>query len=325
MTETSNISRIGELAFGSIFSVFGWKKVGPYNESWNCLTKHKESSPKLGKHPTDAVYTYTDPYRTENVFVNIDFKSYGRSTLQNVDLATCARSLANTIECANKSQKYKELFLGDDDGEIIGLLFIYNHDGAYDPSRFRSAMAQLQDAAPHLAKDRRFAIVGPGDVTYLATVANSIERLSGSKTLKGYQCTFDVHNLIDRPACTQECLSIELLLGPWQLVKFAGVKDERAHSVVHMYYRANGTMAQFEYVLDFLFRYQVLRDNDVVHLNLPNAVSDAAVQLEHAKASFLSRYYNMPEIAAKLAQVKFAPIAQIQQKFSTIEIGMRNE
>lgn len=324
MGETANKSQIAEQAFREIFRVFGWAKVGPYDEEWECLTKHKDAAPKHGKHPTDAVYRYLDPYLPTTTHVNVDFKSYSKTTLEKASLAGALRSLANTVECANKSTEYRQRYCADDPGEIIGMLFVFNHDNQYDPSRFADVVAGVPADAFDVAKNRRLAIVGPAEIAYLAAVATDIERLQGSDSLRSHSRKFVLPNLIDRPARTDSALSVEVLLGPWQLVRFSGVRDGRPHAEMELYYRAAGTLRQFEYIFDFLFRYQLLEDVDGVNIRLPEA-NEAAVQLEHAKASFVARYYNLKEIADKLKKVQCAPLARVYQNFSSMKIGMRDD
>jgi hypothetical protein len=325
MGETSNKSRIAELAFKDIFSVFGWSKTGPYNEEWACVAKHKEATPKLGRHPTDAVYKYVDPYQPTSVFVNIDFKSYAKTTLEKADLAAALRSLANAVDCANKSVEFQERYLGADTGETVGLLFVFNHDNRYDPGRFSDVRTSVPADALDIAKGRRMGIFGPAEIAYLGTVAADILRLQGTDDLRTHERKFVLPNLIDRPARTDSALSMELLLGPWQLVRFSGVRDNRPHSEIHFYYRAAGTLRQFEYIFDFLFRFQLLEDVNSILLRLPDGDDDAAVQLEHAKAAFVSRYYNLKEIAEKLKKVSYVPVSRVQYNYSAMQIGMTNE
>jgi hypothetical protein len=325
MGETANKSKVAELAFKDIFSVFGWVKSGPTNEDWDCMGKHKVATPRLGKHPTDAVYRYVDPYQPLAVYVNVDFKSYAKATLEKADLAGAFRSLANTVDCANRSLEYQQRYCAADTGEIIGLLFVHNHDNQYDPPRFSGVMSETAEDALDIAKGRRMAVIGPGDISYIGTIAAEIERCQGSAELRMHQRKFVLPNLIDRPARTDSALSLELLLGPWQVVRFSGVREGRPHSEIHFFYRAAGTLRQFEYLLDCMFRFQLLEDVDSVKVRLPNGGPDAAVQMEHAKAAFVGRYYNLKEVADKLTKVSFVPVTKVVQVFSSIEIGMRDE
>ena len=94
MAETAHIQRMAELAGDSIFSVFGWRRAQLMNQNWDCEEKQKHHKVrKNGTHPTDAVFTYTDPYSGYQVYVNTDLKSDAKGSLDNADLAKVIREV----------------------------------------------------------------------------------------------------------------------------------------------------------------------------------------------------------------------------------------
>ena len=326
MGETVNISKIAENAFREIFRLFGWQQTGTGNENWKCLGNHKLVSPSTGTHPTDAVYRYVEPYQSggQAVFVNVDFKSYAHSTLKSTNLFSALQSLANTIDCANRSPEYRSKYCGDEDGEIVGLLFVYNHDNVYDPSLFREKLRKGVSDRFDLAKERRLAVFGPDDIAYLLSIAADIKTLRGEDEFANFTFKFFLPNLIEYPMRADTSLSIELLLSRWQIVKFSGVRGRNPHSEIHMYYRAEGTIAQFDYILDYLFRFQLLEDNQEVYLRLPHPGRDAAANLEYAKIAFVARYCGLREIEETLRKVKYRSVIATRFQFSIDEIGMPN-
>lgn len=54
--------------------------------------------------------------------------------------------------------------------EAVGLLFVYNHDGAYDAS-FGGVIDQVDERSFTLPADRRMFVFGPKQISYLYTVS----------------------------------------------------------------------------------------------------------------------------------------------------------
>ena len=79
------------------------------------------------------VFRYEDPWSGKDVYVTSDMKSYARGTITPQPVVGALRNLARSVDCANKSQGFKTLYVdGSRQHQVIGLLFVYNHDGGYD-------------------------------------------------------------------------------------------------------------------------------------------------------------------------------------------------
>lgn len=325
MAETVNTSVIADLVFNELFSVLGWKVHGPKNTSWDCTKRHKYNPPLHGKHSTDAVFYYDDPYLASRIFVNLDFKSYAKSSLETIDITANAQRLANTVECANRSLDFQSKFhTPDESGQTVGMLFIHNHDNDYDASKFRSVMRRLPPDSIDIQRGRRLAIVGPDAIDYIASVVNDIQ-VTRSK-LPTHKSSFYYPHLVQRKAVNDVAVSIESLLGPWQIVRYDGVLEGRPDTQYHMYIRSSGaTSIEFEYLIDFMFTYQLLDRMSKVVLKLTNASQDASIKLDNAKTMCVGRYNGLAELHARLTQVSFQRVHKITMKYSEYDIGMRRD
>lgn len=339
MSETANTARAGELAFAEIFERFGWKMRGPRNKNWGCVSTHGEKqatkrkkmtigedSPPKKTHPTDAVYYYEDPYKGERVFVNADFKAYSKTTLDRVDMAVALRSMSHSVECANQSPEFQSLYYQGETGQTVGLVFVFNHDNDYLPAKFRKLVAAVAPDALEIAKGCRMFIIGPDRMAYLLTIANDMVLTHAHSAVRNHEKTFFFPNLIGHPATHHDALPLEALLGPWQILKLTGVAGQRPDTHYHIYLDGSGeTAAEHEYLIDYLFRYQLLNDDSHIFLRFVFPSEHAAVQLETAKANYVARLLGLKEVTEKLQRVKYQPVTHVKLMFSETEIGMRRE
>src|SRR5690348_14935817 len=167
MSETVNIMKMAEKASDEIFSVFGWEKLPAMNQKTECVDKKKHGRMQAKIHPTDAVWKYLDPYLGYDIYVYSDLKSYAKGTLDNADLAAILRDIARGTECANKSEDWKRIYVDQKrTHQVIGLLFIYNHDGGYE-KEFSDVLAALAPSSCDVAPSDYIGVVGPERVIYL--------------------------------------------------------------------------------------------------------------------------------------------------------------
>ena len=129
---------------------------------------------------TDLLYcafSYVDPYSGRVVFVNSDLKSYAVSSLETSDIPKAIRNLGHATECANRNVKWKDLFIGRDcNYEVLGMLFIYNHDGNYDAS-FGDKLAAIAPSTVEFLANTFVGVVGPQRISYLNSLAQDIKAL----------------------------------------------------------------------------------------------------------------------------------------------------
>lgn len=328
MAETANIARAGEEAFKTIFERFGWQRTGPMNTNWPCVSPHPGAGPETGKapktHPSDAVWYYDDAYLPKRVFVNVDFKSYARDSLESIDLSASLRSLGRAVECANKSEEFQERFYEGNGGETVGLLFVYNHDNEYDPSHFARALAKVAPDAFDLPKRRRMYVLGPDRISYLLTIAIDSQLVASETEVRDYKRSFFYPDLVGAPARTDSAWSLDSLMGPWQILKLTGARGNRPHVQYHIYIDGDGErLEDFEYLIDYLFRYQLLEAEHEVFLRLVNPIKNAPLNFDAARKRYVARLLGLDEINQRLSVVKYKPVQMVKSVFSDIELGMR--
>ena len=320
----------------SIFSIFGWSKHPLHNKNWKCAqTDVHRTQP--GTHPSDVVFSYDDPYDLGPVYVTTDLKSYAKGTITKPKVAGAVRSLAMTTDCANQSEDFQKLFVADDGrpSTIVGLLFIYNHDGEYSAD-FDALLADIDERNFELAPRRRTYIVGPHRIAYLYNVARDITHLRGTKQIPfGEECHFYYPDMVRTTARTGKdasAASLEWLLGPWQILRFARQTPESGVRMEsYVYYRDPGASTdEFKYLFDYLFRYQLVDPGNAIHVRfVPTAASDpnAAARFTNAKTEYVSQTHPSArdDLALRLADVKFSMVETTYLQFSDTVLGMRDE
>ena len=357
--ETDNLAQMAEKVAKEIFTIFGWKEVGARNQNWDCVHNSghvlekpdEEQKPKsdekkkaageedsdeaAGKktHPSDMVCFYEDPYGEDRIYFNIDLKSYGKSSIKKSSLRNAIEDLAYSTECANIGSGWSELYAKDvTNRKTVGLLFIYNHDNEYDPDKFDSILSKIDPQKIHMAKGNRLHIIGPRQVAYLATVAHDIGFCRGNKDTDGNheipdaeECSFYYPDLITiHPhAHNHPSATIEMLLSPWQVLRFSKPNGKKVKTHYYFYYSGAGdSIDEFKYLIDYFFRYQLLDDAVEISIRMPFAHSNASTLLEQAKDAYAQSFYDLGEFKARLKRISFYPISNVIKTFSTIKIGM---
>lgn len=323
MSETANIALMADKISSEIFSVFGWKQSGPKNINWPCVSQlHGKTT-----HPSDVVFFYDDPYRDERIYVETDLKSYSASTLEKGSLSAAIRSLAASTECANQSDEWNRLYAtADQNHAVLGMLFVYNHDGEFD-SDFSQKLDAVDDKSFSLSKGRRLIVIGPPAIGYLGTVANDIAVLRGKEQLpKASDCKFYYPDLIELRARSNgsDAASIEMLTGPWQILRCRSTSKEFDEDIV-MYYRGKGERPdEFMYILDYLFRFQLVEERTRIRLRLPQGTPDAPAVFQRAAEQYAGHFSVSKDIQTRLRQISCELVQNIITTFSEVELGMRN-
>ncbi|MCG9776639.1 hypothetical protein L1D49_25630, partial [Vibrio diabolicus] len=143
-----------------VFYELKWDMNKKTDLNWQCCMRSHLSEAQLKAedpkktHPTDVVFSYTDPYTNVVQYVQTDLKSYAKRTIENKHskgILGDVESLGQQVECAKRSSEWQKMFLKDktSDFNVHGMLFIYNHDNDYD--------AELFDRIPNVEK-ARFAL-----------------------------------------------------------------------------------------------------------------------------------------------------------------------
>lgn len=186
MAETKNIDEIAGIVSSRVFYELKWDMNEKTDLNWDCCMrshlsdKQLESDDPKKTHPTDVVFSYTDPYTNVVQYVQTDLKSYAKRTIEakhSKGILGDVESLGQQVECAKRSNEWKGMYLNDSssDFNVHGMLFIYNHDNAYD--------AKLFDRIPNVEKARfglpdksLIAIFSPRQIRFLLDITENIEK-----------------------------------------------------------------------------------------------------------------------------------------------------
>ena len=309
-----------------IFSEFGWHQKGPEDVNWTCVASEKH---ELDTHPTDVVAWYADPYEDSKIFLNVDLKSYAIGSLQKAQIRGALTSLCKAVDCANVSAGWQKLY-GDDGSNYRchGLLFVYNHDGEYD-GEFEKLFQAMETKDVPLGTPNRVFVFSPATVNYLATVAVDIQRARGNGHLpsKGEYAFYYPDLIGARPkAQNQGAASVEMLLSPWQIIRFTKATETGSSRLsVHyiVYYRGAGaSVDEFKYLFDAFFRFSLLGDEERISLRMPFADKDAAAYFDRAKDAYADEFFGLKEFRLRLNRITFEQVTNIVKVFSTTTLGM---
>ena len=327
MPEMGNVAEMAKQVADEIFSVFGWEGGGPADQDWECVSPQKHA---VKTHPSDVVMHYEDPYSPFRLYFNFDLKSYGASSISKHALLKAIRTLAMATDCANVSPAWANLYAGQEGNrKTSGVLFVYNHDGEYEDD-FDSIISSIDSEKIQLNRGNRLFIIGPRRISYLATVANDILRCRGldkQAIAPAERCSFYYPDLVSaRPKSnSQKAASIEMILGPWQILRFPRIDGQNVTDCHYLYYAGAGsTIDEFKYLLDSLFRYQRLDENAAISLRMPFADENASATFRKAKEAYAEDFYNLKEFRERLEKVTFDPISRIIREFSRVQLGMEN-
>jgi hypothetical protein len=333
MSETVNTQEMAQILSEPIFTTFGWIRVGPTDTNWECVELEKHGKKKAKTHPSDAVFRYYDPYRGVDVYLNTDLKSYKADTLEKTELAATLRNLARATECATKSEKWAELFANEEKNwQVAGLLFIYNHDGNYDRD-FTEVLTEVQPSEVPVAEGQCVYVLGPKDICYLNTVALDINANRGQKLLPDAEfCGFyypDLEDAIAAKSRKHSAATIEQMLSPWQILRYDKHDSQSLKSGYYFYYRGEGkSVDEFKYLIDYIFKYQLLGDLDQISIRMPFASTGAAAIFERSKIQYQDDFWSVgnasPEaFGERLKRITCNPISSVKEKFSVTAIGMK--
>jgi hypothetical protein len=329
MAETANIAKMAEKISNDIFSIFLWDKKGPMNQNWICK---KQEEHKKDTHPSDVVFFYDEPYRDVRTYVQTDLKSYQAQSIARSKIESALISLSQQIACAESSEQYQATYTHQHKNfEIVGLLFIYNHDGGYDRA-FDDVLKSIKTNEIRIPKDRRIFILGPKDIHWINNVSHDIQWLrgrSGSSKLpdEDYCSYFYPQGVGSRQVRGEErCAAIlETLTGPWIILKY-GVPKKGISGFVIYYRNSHASVDEFLYFIDFMRRYGILDENHKVQIRYiedggANATNFQSAQQQYAEQVAWS-LEGPGTLATAVRSIEIDPINNVISMFSEEQIGM---
>jgi hypothetical protein len=320
VAETSNIATMAEILSKDIFKWFKWTQTGSMDTNNTCVID--EHSKK--EHPSDIVFHYEDPYSDNRIYLNFDLKSYGESTLSSKNFTNELNSLGMSIECAEQSPDWKENYVVHQEGhEIIGVLFIYNHDSKSDIKK-TDIFKKINMDNLKIKKGQKLIVFGTEDIDYLKTVANDISSMKSNEIFHRFDdYSFHYPDLklkrrhIDWPCAA----SIEYLTAPWMLMKYKNKSDISEYVV---YYRERGdSVDEFVYLIDVLSAYQLIGVDKKITVRLYNCNPKAAIYFRKATEQYLQSWGMEDSKEKALKNITASSINELLTiNFNQQEIGM---
>lgn len=276
--ETKNIDEMASIISDAIFREMKWDLNEEYKDiNWACNSIHHNRK----THPTDVVFSYKDPYSGEMQYVQTDLKSYSKSSISKVRVASAIDSLATQVECSRDSIEWAEKFRrGESRFGLHGMLFIYNNDEHYD--------GDLLKTISHVAKKDYKIPVGstlniltPRTIRFLMTVVEHIKdrrnideddsaTRKNEKIAARKDCGFfypDKHNRIADTSVSHSA-TLEMITSGMLLFKYKN--PFTGQDVLNVYWDENITSSrEFIYLFEFIFHYQLLNQFDHVYVMTP--------------------------------------------------------
>jgi hypothetical protein len=361
--ETGNISKIAEILANDLFSRFLWQDTGGWNQNWKCvrddhiiekrIRKTKSDAGNAGStassdeggsdsnasqtaegtakvikiltHPSDVVFYYDEPYSSYRTYVNTDLKSYKKGSITASAITAAIQSLALTLECVELSEEWKEKFVHEEKSyRIVGLLFVYNHDGEYDIG-FDDVLAKVNQEKLKMPRDSRIFVLGPRDIRWLDNVRLDMLMLySNDKLPHPDHWSFFYPDLVRRKKVqvAARAATLEMLTGPWIIMSYPAQGKIPPGYVV--YFRGLGKYAEeFLYLLDYLMHYQMVKQGVAIAIRTFDVNENAPAHFKRAVDEYIENYEGGNDFAALLRSISFDLMPQIKSHFSQELIGMK--
>lgn len=325
MAETSNIAQMAEKVSKEIFSEFSWDKVGSIDTNWDCCQKEKHNKTT---HPTDIVFRYEDPYEQKYINVNFDLKSYAKGSINATTIRTALESLAMASECTQISEEWQNIYQSKTmNTDIVSSLFVYNHDNSFDKD-FDKFLVDATKRDLKLASGNKIFVFSPQKIQYLITIVNDIKVLRGDEILPNKKhYTFYYPTLDKKPTRNpwNSSATIETLFNAWQIIKFKiNPNDQESNDFgIIVYYSKKGEcQEEFQYLIDYLFHYQLISQASKIMVRVANAEKYASTNFENAVNEYKNKFAPDDQTVKKLESIEFESITNIVKTFSEIEIGM---
>ena len=324
MAETANIAKIAELVADKVFPIFKWQKTGSGNQNWSC---EKQEQHEVKTHPSDTVMFYDEPYSVSRTYVNFDLKSYKRGSITAGAITSAALSLAKSLECAEISENWRKKYTHEDvTVNIVGVLFVYNHDGEYDKD-FDSVLATIKPEELKVPSGSRIVILGPRQIFWLNNVRHEIVAMRGENPKQlpdDTDCRFYYPELVRKKKVQRDLATsatLEMLTSPWITLEF-GEKGSPQFGYVIFYRRRGESAEEFLYLLDYLTHYQMVDKGVSIKLRLLDPHPNAPANFKRAIHEYVDVYEGGESMATLLNAIEYQSMTSIVTKFSEIEIGM---
>jgi hypothetical protein len=208
---------------------------------------------------------------------------------------------------------------------IVGLLFVYNHDGEYDKD-FDSTLSSIKEDELQIPRGSRIIVLGPRQIHWLNNVHHDIVYMRGDNgKLPGEDlCRFYYPELVRKKVVQRsqaKAATLEMLTGPWITLEY-GERGSNQFGYV-IYYRHRGeAIEEFLYLLDYIMHYQMLDKGVPIALKILDPHPNAPALFKRAVSQYIDDYEGGEEMATLLSQIEYSPITNIVNQFSLVHLGM---
>lgn len=347
--ETKNISQMANKVSEDIFKHFRWECLNLEDENFPCVKVSKHSSKDEYTHPVDVVFYYTDPYTNKRVFFNTDLKSYKRDSINPSSIRNALRSLAKAIDCARVSPIWRDRYsyMQDEQPEVRGMLFVYNHDGAFHKhfySYIRPSDDDDQKRGINLGKlplerNQQIHTVDPKLISYLITIVNDMKVLhfDGTFPQKNYSFFYpDLRLHKTHGESSSRPATIEMLTGPFLIIKHEAAKrfdestgeqiGEYPMGFVVYYNRPGSTHYEFMYFFDMLSNYQLLESKLKIRVRVAcdECSSELLPNFNKAIDAYSQAWGFDDYKEGLLRNIEIERVETVKKVFSSVDIGWRD-
>jgi hypothetical protein len=322
MAETENIARLAEIVSDDLFARFFWATTGARNQNWPC--ELQEHAPRKS-HPSDVVFYYEEPYSIQRTYINCDLKSYASGSITIGAIASALKTLADSLTCAETSDTWRKMYVHDGySWSVVGLLFVYNHDGEYD-THFDRVLSSINQEKLRIPKGSQIAILGPQQIRWLDNIRREIVHLRGLGQLPSEQfCHFSYPNLVRKikvQVQVAKAATLEMLTGPWITMGYESIEGKNPGYLI--FYRGRGeTTEEFLYLIDYLMHYQMIKVGVDIKIRTLEPDPASASIFQRAIEEYIDNCGGGDEIATILKKIDYRQMDQVFRSFSQIEVGM---
>ena len=363
MAETIRIAELATLITEEIGEFLKWT-IHPENDlNFSCrmssthFADSKQSQVESKTHPTDLVIHYVDPYENKKIYFNTDLKSYASDSIGYSAVKDWLISLTKGTVCSNVSSEWKQRYGVEENYEIRGLLFVYNHDGNFDKP-FYSFIHDYPDHPPSIGRraPQRFHlkdlnvpanikihIIDPILIDSILSIKHDLNLLKSLKKVPLDEdqspITFYYPNRQLFKSCIkpQECpATLELVSGPFFVMSYDSYIDYKFNksdpknpealqrnrgSII--YYKENGeTVDEFIYLLETMMMYELIHESSDTYIRHCSRSKSST-----AKQNFLAakdKYCEMWDYSESMKtifnKIEFDEVTIIQKVFCNQKI-----
>ncbi len=325
MAETYNISALANKISDDIIKWLKWGECIPHDENWSCV---KNENHEKKSHPSDVVFYYNDPYSGKTIYLNTDLKSYAKSSISAGSIQKGLQNLALSIDCANVSDEWKELFLSNEDDfdRVCGLFFLFNHDNEFI-NKWESIYSQIDFDRIKIPELYQIFVLDPNKIRLLFNVTHDIKALIADDKLpkrSGYTFFYpDLRLSKTHGGEWNQPATIESINSPWLIIKHRSCeKFDEGHLI---YYHSPGnSIEEFLYFIDMLSYYQLLINNSPIRIRLTQAESKAKLLFKKAINEYMSIWGPDESKEKRLNSINIETVQTLYPNYKPMEVGIKD-